>query len=587
MHSRLSSAVVACVFFSIFQIGPVTADSGNNPAQAADLILTNASIYTVDASRSWADSLAIKNGDIAYVGAHDGLNKFIGPETKVFDLQGKLVLPGFHDCHVHPLDGGKAQSECQLDQAKNLSELIERVKKFATSHPEATWITGAGWALPTFDQAGPRKEALDQVVADRPVYLEASDGHSAWVNSKALELAGIGKETADPLLGHIEKDPITGQPTGTLRELATDMVSHLIPPLTHEQNVEYLERGIKTANSFGITSIQDAHVDADILAAYNELQNRGRLNARTVAAMYVDPLKGEEQVSELRNLRATYSNGMLRATSAKIFADGVIESHTAALLAPYTDRPNDSGTLNFPPDKMRAIVTALDKSGIQVHVHAIGDRAIRTALDAFQNAREVNGTNDNRHHIAHLELIDWHDIVRFRELGVSANFQAFWAYSDPYISKCTLPVLGDNRTNQLYRIASVFKTGAVVAAGSDWPVSSLNPIDAMEIAVTRRALGNTKEPSWIPDERATLKDMIAAYTIAGAYVNHQEKETGSLEVGKSADLIVLDKDLFNLSSDQIHSAKVLWTYLQGKVVYKQTGFEPVDLGGNIGVTSPP
>jgi predicted amidohydrolase YtcJ len=577
MSSRTGFFLLACVGFGIFQTGPVWADSGNNPAQAADLVLTNASIYTVDASRSWADCLAIKNGDITYVGAHDGVSKFIGPETKVFDLAGKLVLPGLHDCHVHPLDGGKALSQCQLDDAKNPSELAERVKKFAASHPEATWITGAGWGLPMFDQ----------VVADRPVFLEAADGHSAWVNSKALELAGISKGTADPALGHIEKDPVSGQPTGTLRELATELVSHLVPPLSHEQNVEYLERGIKTANSFGITSIQDAHVDADILAAYNELQNQGRLTARTVTAMYVDPLKNEEQISELQNLRATYSNGMLRATTAKIFADGVIESHTAALLEPYSDRPGDNGTLNFSPDKMRSIVAALDKSGIQVHVHAIGDRAVRIALDAFQHAREVNGTNDNRHQIAHLELIDWHDIVRFRELGVTANFQAFWAYSDPYISKCTLPVLGDNRTNQLYRIASMFKTGAEVAAGSDWPVSSLNPLDAMEIAVTRRALGNTKDPSWIPDERAALKDMIAAYTIAGAWVNHEEKETGSLEVGKSADLIVLDKNLFKLSSDQIHSAKVLWTLLQGKVVYKMAGFDPTDLGGSPNVTATP
>jgi predicted amidohydrolase YtcJ len=587
MRPLFSFVFLASAIFSILQFSPAWADSGNTVAQAADLVLTNASIYTVDASRSWADCLAIRNGDIAYVGAHDGLSKFIGPETKVFDLQGKLVLPGLHDCHVHPLDGGKALSECQLDDAKNLSELVERVKKFAASHPQTTWIVGAGWALPMFDQAGPRKEALDQVVADRPVYLEAADGHSAWVNSKALELAAISKETADPKLGHIEKDPATGQPTGTLRELAMALVSHLVPPLSPEQRVEYLETAIKKANSFGITSIQDAHVDADILSAYNELQNQGRLTLRTVAAIYVDPLKTEEQISELQNLRATYSNGMLRATSAKIFADGVIESHTAALLEPYADRPNDSGVLNFSPEQMRTIVAALDKSGMQVHVHAIGDRAIRNALDAFQRAREVNGTNDNRHQIAHLELIDWHDIVRFRELGVAANFQAFWAYSDQYITKCTVPVLGYNRTNQLYRIASMFKSGALVAAGSDWPVSTLNPLDAMEIAVTRRALGNTKEPSWIPDERAALKDMIAAYTIAGAYVNHEEKETGSLEAGKSADLIVLDKNLFKLSSDQIHAAKVLWTFLQGKAVYKQAGFDPVDIGGSPNVTPTP
>ncbi len=585
---RPFSAVIvsSLLAFSLFYGGnPARAQSSDS--FAADFVLTNASIYTVDASRSWADSLAVKNGDIAYVGNREGLSKLIGTDTKVFNLQGKLVLPGFHDSHVHPLDGGKALAQCRLDQAKSPGEMLEMIGKYAASHPQEEWVVGSGWPLFMFGDAGPTKELLDRVVRDRPVFLEAADGHSAWVNSRALDAAGISAQTIEPSLGHIEKDPNTGQPTGTLRELAVDLVSHLIPQPSHEQRVEYLESGLKQANSFGITSIQDAHVDGDILAAYNELHNQGRLTVRTAAAMYVDPLKSEEQVSDLLNLHATYNSGLLRATTAKIFADGVIESHTAALLEPYSDRPNELGILNFSPEKMRTIVLALDKAGLQVHVHAIGDRAVRTALDAFQNARAVNGTNDNRHQIAHLELVDWHDLTRFRELGVCANFQPYWAFADPYITKCTVPVLGASRTNQLYRIASMLKTSAVVAAGSDWPVSTLNPLDAIEIAITRRALGNTKDASWIPDERASLKEMLAAYTINGAYVNHEEKETGSLEVGKSADFVVLDKNLFKLSADQIHTTHVLWTFLQGKAVYRQDGFNLVDLGGAPNIVGTP
>lgn len=585
MDTLLRSFCIASLIGALLQATPVHGQDASAPP--ADLVFTNANIYTVDASRAWADSLAIRNGDIAYVGPHDGLNKYVGPPTKVFDLHGKLVLPGWHDCHVHPLDGGKALSQCQLEEAKNQTELIECVKQFAAKHPDDPWILGSGWEVPIFEDKGPKKEALDAVVPDRPVYLEAADGHSAWVNSKALTLAGITSETPDPKLGHIEKDATNDQPSGTLREAAMELVSHLTPQPSHDERVQYLESALHKANSLGITSIQDAHVDADILAAYNELENQGRLTARVVAAMYVDALKSEEQVKELENLHATYSNGLLRASSAKIFADGVIESHTAALLEPYSDRPSDSGILNFSPEQMRAIVQALDKAGLQVHVHAIGDRAIRVTLDAFQQAREVNGSNNNRHLIAHLELIDWHDLTRFRELGVTANFQSFWAYADPYIVKSTLPAIGQLRTSQLYRIGSMLKTGAVVAGGSDWPVSSLNPLDAIEVAVTRRALGNTKDASWLPEERASLKDMIAAYTIAGAYVNHEEKETGSLEVGKSADLIVLDKNIFKMPADQIHTAKVLWTFLQGRTVYKQQGFDPVDLGGSPNATPTP
>ena len=539
---------------------------GRQPAVPADLILEKGAIYTVAEAQPWAESVAIAGGKIIYVGDRSGAARFRAANTKVVDLAGKMVLPGFHDSHAHPVTGGVELGQCNLNDLNTKEEIFAAVRRYAAEHPEKIWVQGGGWALPVFPEANPTKEELDRLVPNRPAYLNAADGHSAWVNSRALEMAGITAKTPDPKGGHIEREARTGQPSGTLRESAQGLVSKLIPETTAEEYLAGLEAALALANRFGITSIQEADADEKILDTYAELDRRGSLTARVLASIYVDPEKGLDQIPGLVLTREKYKGRYLRAEDAKIYMDGVIESHTAALLEPYLDRPGDRGTPLVEAEPLNRLATAIDKAGFQIHIHAIGDRAIRMSLDAIEAAQKENGPRDARHHIAHLELIDPSDIPRFGDLGVVANFQPLWAYPDLYITKLTEPILGPERSRWLYPIGSVVRNGGMIAGGSDWSVSSMNPLDAIQVAVTRRALEDAAGAAWLPDELVDLPTMIAAYTINGAYLSHQEKITGSIEAGKAADLIVLERNLFEIPASEIHKVKVVLTLLDGKEI---------------------
>jgi predicted amidohydrolase YtcJ len=482
-----------------------------------------------------------------------------------------MLLPGFVDSHVHPVSSGMQMNDCALTNIKTVPAILDTVKQCKANLKSKKWIVGAGWDLPLFEKANPSKVLLDQIVPDIPVFLEAMDGHSAWVNSKALAVAGVNKDTKDPERGRIERDQ-NGEPTGTLREAAIGLVSRHIPSPAQSDYLEGLRRALKLANSFGITSVQDASASLEELEAYKTLDHRGELTLRVVAATKINPDQAEAQIPELIKRRALYNTPRLNTTAAKIFADGVIESHTALLLEPYVDQPGNRGPANYTSEKLTSLITALDRAGFQVHVHAIGDGAVRMALDAFEAAQKSNGRTDLRHHIAHLELISPDDIPRFAKLGVIANFQPLWAYADSYITDLTEPILGPERSRWLYPIGSVVKTGAVVVGGSDWSVTSLNPLEAIQIGVTRYGLDDAKRVSWLPDERADLATMIAAYTINGAYLAHREKQTGSIEVGKAADLIVLSENLFTIPVHSIHKARVLLTLLDGKEVFRDPEF---------------
>lgn len=534
----------------------------------ADLVLTHGAIYTEDATRSWAEAVAVRGGRIVYLGTAQGAQPYIGRGTRVLDLRGRMVLPGFQDGHVHALGSGVELTECVLFDAETPAAVADSIRRYAAAHPDAKWIRGSGWQLPVFRDANPTAAFLDLLVPDRPAILLAADGHSAWVNSRALRLAGISRDTPDPPNGRIERDRRTGAPTGTLRESAADLVAKLLPDYTPTEYEEGLRRALALANRYGITALYEANADEPKLAAYAALDRKGELTARVTVAMQTDPAKGEEQIARLEEWKRKYSTPRVHPIAAKIFADGVIEAGTAALLVPYLGQGSDRGTTNLEPEAMDRLVAALDRAGFQVHVHAIGDRAIRMTLDAFEHARAVNGVRDSRHLIAHLELIDPADIRRFRELGVVADFQPLWAFPDEYITELTIPKLGPARSRWLYPIGSVLATGAVVIGGSDWSVSSLNPLDAIQTGVTRRDLEDPPGPAWIPEEVASLPDMLAAYTINGAWATFQDRETGSIEVGKAADLIVLDRNLFALQREGIHSARVVLTLLEGVEVFR-------------------
>ncbi len=541
------------------------------PPDPADLVLRGAAVYTVDGARSWAEAVAVSKGRIVFVGANASASPWIGRSTKVMDLPGKMVLPAFHDAHVHPVSGGVEALECNLNGLRTQEAILAKVKSYAAEHPKAKWIQGGGWDLTVFPDGNPSKALLDAIVPDRPVYLPASDGHSVWVNSKALKLAGVTKATPDPPYGRIERDA-NGQPSGTLREDAADLVAKFIPERSAKEHVDGLAEGLRIANSLGLTSLVEASASEEDLEAYAALDAQGKLTARVLASLYVDTDKGTAEVPKLVALRSKYGRGRVRTNAVKIFADGVLETRTASVLEPYVGFPGDRGKPNLQPAAFQTLATALDKEGFQIHVHAIGDRAIRDTFDAFEAARRANGARDARHHIAHIELFDPADIPRFRKLGVIANFQPLWANADEYITELTEPKLGPERSRWLYPIGSVVASGAAFAFGSDWSVSSMNPLDGIEVAVTRRLPTQPAGASWIPEERITLPDAIAAYTIRGAYLDFSEKDTGSIEVGKAADLIVLDRNLFEIPNSQIHEAKVLLTLLEGSEVYRTAGF---------------
>lgn len=506
------------------------------------------------------EALAVREGRIVYVGPNAGLAPFLDERTRILSLPGRMVLPAFHDCHVHPAEGGVELGRLLLDSgAQSPQEWLDALKAYALKHPEKKWIVGSGWANPLFQGGSPDKALLDAVVSDRPVFLASADGHSAWCNSLALKLAGISKDTPDPEGGRIERNP-----EGTLRESAIELVGKLVPEPTREEREEGARRAIDLAHRFGITTLHDAHAREGELRAYADLEQKGELSARIIAALHTTPGLGSTQVPAMVALRQKYASELVRPIAAKIFADGVVESRTAALLEPYKD--GTRGILNFPPEELTPLVVALDKAGFQVHVHAIGDRAVRVALDAFEQARRRNGARDARHHIAHLELVHPDDLPRFRQLDVGATIQPLWAFCDPYIRDLTLPILDTERTRRLYPLASLAEN-ARLAGGSDWTVSSMNPLEAMQVAVTRRGPEEGPGEPFLPDQRLDLKTVLEAYTVGGAYRSFQEYETGTLSVGKSADLVVLERDLFQISPHEIGKTRVLWTFFRGRPVY--------------------
>jgi hypothetical protein len=537
----------------------------------ADLILTGGFVYTMDATRSAAEAVAVRGGRIVYVGTPSGAEALRGSATRVADLSGRMLLPGFHDAHVHPVSGGMELAQCNLNGLKTKEEIFAAIRRYAESHPKDPWILGGGWDLPIFPAANPSRQELDAIVSDRPALISASDGHSTWANTKALELARVTRETPDPPNGRIERDS-AGNPSGTLRETAGGLVEKIVPEPTAAEYDEGLRRGLEMARRFGITSLIEANAGQEILSAYGRAEkSEGGLPARILVSLSVNTSKGPEQVAELSRRRSAFTRGHLRASAAKIFADGVIEANTAALLEPYLDKPGDRGKARLEPEAFAKLATALDREKFQIHVHAIGDRAVRMSLDALEAARRANGPRDARPLLAHIELIDPRDIPRFRRLGVVADFQPLWAWADPYIVELTIPKLGPERSRWIYPIGSVAAAGAVVAGGSDWSVSSMNPLDAIETAVTRRELG-ASGAAFLPEERISLPEALAAYTIAGAYAAFEEKETGSIEVGKAADLIVLDRNLFEVPPEKIHEAKVLWTLLEGREIWREPSF---------------
>jgi hypothetical protein len=549
----------------------------------AELLIVGAPVYTADPARPWADAVAVRAGRVAAVGPEREVADLRGPATRVLRLDGGLVLPGFQDAHVHTAAGGLELAQCDLHGVEPQA-YAATVARYAADRPGAAWVLGGGWVMDAFGADGPHLATLDAVVADRPVLLESTDGHSAWVNSRALELAGITRATPDPPRGRIERDA-AGEATGALHEAAMYLVADHAPQPDQAEWEAAIERGQAHLHRLGITAWQDAAVRPAMLAAYRALAGRGRLTGRAVAALRWEPGDGLAQLPGLVERRQAAegsgepqggapvdrSLGRLRAGAVKIFADGVFENRTAAMLAPYLDgdgRPTSNlGIAMLAADELAAVVTALDGEGFDVHVHAIGDRAVRDTLDAFEAAAAANGRRDARHQIAHLQFVHPDDRPRFRRLGVVANAQPYWACLDGYMRQLTLPYLEPERAGWQYPWASLRRAGAVLAFGSDWTVSTANPLEEIEVAVRRVAPGDPDGEPFLPAERVDLPTALAAFTTGSAYALRLEAETGSVTPGKLADLAVLDRDPFDAAAGPIGATRVLATLVEGQPVH--------------------
>jgi predicted amidohydrolase YtcJ len=535
----------------------------------ADLLIVGAPVYTADPGRPWADAVAVRAGRVAAVGAEAEVAALRGPATRVLALDGGLVVPGFQDAHVHTAAGGLELAQCDLHGVEP-EGYAAAVARYAADHPDAPWVLGGGWVMDAFGAAGPHLAILDASVGDRPVLLESTDGHSAWVNSRAMELAGITRAAPDPPRGRIQRDA-AGEPTGALHEAAMALVADLAPPPDPAEWEAAVERGQAHLHRLGVTAWQDANVSPEMLAAYRAVAERGRLTGRVVAAMRWRVEAGDAQLADLVVHRRTGTVGRLRASAVKIFADGVFENRTAAMLAPYLDgdgRPGgDRGISMLGPEELAMVVTALDGEGFDVHVHAIGDRAVRDTLDAFQAAAAANGRRDARHQIAHLQFVHPDDRPRFRRLGVVANAQPFWSCLDGYMRELTLPFLEPERAGWQYPWASLRRAGAVLAFGSDWTVSTADPLAEIEVAVCRVAPDDRDGEPFLPAERVDLPAALDAFTIGSAYALRLEAETGTVTPGKLADLAILDRDPFDPATGPIADARVLATLVEGDPVH--------------------
>jgi hypothetical protein len=491
---------------------------------------------------------------------------------EVVDLAGGLVSPGFTDAHVHPISGGLERLRCDLTGFETREEYLAAIRAYGDAHPDLAWVMGGGWAMPAFVGGTPTAADLDTVVPDRPAFLPNRDGHGAWVNSRALELAGIDRDTPDPEDGRIERDA-DGRPTGTLHEGAMWLVSRLVPATSGEDYYAGLIEGQRYLHSVGVTAWQDAIVGAyagmdDPGATYVKAAASGDLRSRVVGALWWERHGGVEQVDDLRGRREALSGGRFQARAVKIMQDGVAENYTAAMLTPYLDadgrETDNSGHSFVEAGLLRVAVAALDAVGFQVHVHCIGDRATREALDAFEGTSAAN-----RHHIAHLQVVHPDDVPRFAKLGVVANAQALWACNEEQMTELTIPFLGAERSTWQYPFGDLHRAGSRLVMGSDWPVSTADPLQAMHVAVNRVAYGEETEP-FLPGQALDLETAYAAYTSGSAWINRRDEldGAGQLVPGAAADLVVLDRDPFSGPPEEIGATRVLSTWIDGEAVYR-------------------
>jgi len=543
--------------------------------EPADIIVIHGRVYTENPKQPWAQAVAIRGAKIVAVGDDPAIEKMRGMGTKVINAAGKLVLPGFVDCHIHFFEGSIKLGWVHLEDAKNLSDIRAKLREYAGQNPGDGWILGTGWNYGMLvSEKSPDKKHLDDLFPNRPVSLDGFDGHTLWANSKALALAGITRDTQDPAHGTIVRDPETGEATGTLKESAMDLVRRALPPMTRPEKLLALRAGMKWANENGLTRIHTAggHFesgDFEYLDLYDEMRKRGDLSVRMLIAYYLDPPAPRSQdLDAIQNAKKKYSNEWLSADAVTLRLDGLVESHTAAMLEAYSDDSSLTGALFWEPDKFKSAVADLDKRGFQLFTDAVGDYSVRAALDAYENAQERNHKRDHRLRIEHIETISAADIPRFGKLGVIASMQPL--HSNPGANNLEVWAhdVGPGRASRAWAWKSISDRGGYLAFGSDWPAVTLNPWEGIQTAVTRQSAEGTPEAGFLPEQRLTVAQAVDAYTLGAAFAGRREKTEGSLEVGKLADLIIVSQNIFDINPRKIASTKVVATMVGGRLVYQ-------------------
>ena len=542
----------------------------NNHVAPADILIIRAKVFTADEKQPWADTIAIRQGKIAAVGTELVVGRLRGIGTKVIDAGGRLVLPGFTDCHIHFMDGSLSLGRVNLEGAKNPADIQKRLRAYASQHPGDGWILGRGWDYAMFAPANlPDKKYLDEIFLNRPVFLEGYDGHTYWANSKALSLAGITKDTPDPPNGVIVRDSQSMEPTGTLKESAQDIVARIVPKPSRLEKLQALRAGVKWANQNGITRVHSAGGDFEQLALLDELRQTKQLTLRFYIAYFLNPPElRKEDLNAIEDAHKKYHDEWIDVSAVKFMIDGVIESHTAAMLEPYTNQPSTKGSLFWDPEKYKAAVAELDKRNLQLFTHAIGDYAIRTSLDTYEFALNKNHSKDHRPRIEHIESISAADIPRFGKLGVIASMQPLHSYPDDDTLNVWAPNIGPDRASRAWVWKSIAETGGRYAFGSDWPVVTLNPWKGLQTAVTRQTSDGKPGGGFIASQRLTVSQAIEGYTSGAAYAGRREKTEGSIEAGKVADVIILNQNLFDIDPQHIDTTKVVTTIVGGKIVYE-------------------
>ena len=551
--------------------------------QEADLVFTGGKIRTPAHPSGFVQALAVRDGVILAVGTDDDIRDLTGRRTRVIDLRGRLALPAFGDAHVHPVSGGLESLRCNLMGLRTRHDCLAAVDDYCSAGPAGGWVLGGGWTMSAFPGGMPTAADLDTVTGGRPAFLPNRDHHTAWVNTAALKIANIDAETRDPADGRIERDE-AGRPAGALHDGAMRLVADHVPPPGPAELIAGLLAGQTHLHSLGITRFQDACVGAagelgmpDSFDTYLMAADYGMLSSHVVGALWWDRRRGLSQIDDLLARREQAGDGQFRATTVKLMLDGVCETFTAAMSAPYLDRdghPGDHrGRLFIDQETLREATRRLAAAGFQLHFHAIGDRAVSTALDALE-ALPAAQRQAARHHLAHLQFITPRDLARFRALDAVANFQPLWACAETQMQELTIPFVGPERAAWQYQIGALARGGTRIAFGSDWPVSSADPLQEIHVAVNRvlsERLGRPGKPEcedpFLPDQGITVDAAIDAFTAGVAWVNHEEDQAGRLAPGLRADLAVLDQDLFAIAPRDIGSTSVVMTVAGGTVVH--------------------